>query len=441
MDQIEQIAVFLDVENLIGFCTNLQLPIDIADVIEKLKDDGRITVRRSFGDIKRSLVGTNLSHEEDKVRRMLRDHLFLHEDIPYITQYKNSADMRLAVEALYTAFTIPSISKFAIISGDSDYVPLFLKLKEQNKTVIGITGSDRSTAVIYRRACDSLFYFEDLSRSSISSPESDFPEVDSHLSGVRQDSPEDHIRSEQATLKDEFASLLVRAVQVVNNSGKTASISAVQQQMRQLQADFDHKRAGFSSFNDLVRYAVDRQMIHSDDSKEDVLSLPGEITLTGQKQAISTAQYRMFVQERLKCQLPGPNLRNHICEQAATELSFSIEDGGILLRDLSHDVTDGLAGRGINIPQAEVFKFLYTLFRARCFSFEQTEYGSFNPLLTGLRAQKAEWDDHFVMQQLKSIDNEGFAMYADKLSQLFYETDAKAMQIKQMLNSLAIKFE
>ncbi len=447
MNEIEQIAVFLDVENLIGFCTELRLPIDLGDVIDKLKDAGRIAVRRSFGDITKALSATNQLKESDRVRRMLRDNLFLHEDIPYMTQHKNSADMRLAVEALYTAFTLPSISKFAIISGDSDYVPLFLKLKEQNKTVIGITGSDRSTAVIYRRACDSLFYFEDIARASIAtSSKSDFADDELNLpSGTdapHRDHQDDHLRPEQQTLKDEFASLLVRAVQALNNSGKPASIASVQMQMRQLQADFDHQRAGFHSFSDIVRYAEERQMVHSDGTRgNDFISLPGETTLTGQRYSVSTAQYRMFLQERLKCQLPSTELRGHICDQAFDQISFCVDDGGILLRDLSHDVTDELAGKKINIPQAEAFKYLYTLFRARCFSFEPTEYGEYNPRLTGFRAQKHEWDDHFVGRQMKTMDDEGFAMYPEKLSQLFYETEGKSMHIKQLLNSLGIKFE
>ncbi len=446
MNEIEQIAVFLDVENLIGFCTELQLPIDLAYVIDKLKSDGRITVRRSFGDITKALSATNQLREADRVRRMLRDNLFLHEDIPYMTQHKNSADMRLAVEALYTAFTLPSISKFAIISGDSDYVPLFLKLKEQNKTVIGITGSDRATAVIYRRACDSLFYFEDIARASIAASESDFPERDMTASAdaavTPRETSEENARVEQQTLRDEFASLLVGAVQVLNNGGKSAFAGAVQMQMRQLQADFDHQRAGFHSFGDLVRFAADRQMVYTTGARgDDVLTLPGDTTLTGQRQAVSTAQYRMYLQDRLKCQLPSSDLREHICDQAFDQLTFSVDDGGILLRDLSHDVTDELAGKKINIPQAEVFKYLYTLFRARCFIFEPTDYGEYNPQLTGFRVQKHEWDDHFVGRQLRTLDGDDFEMYPDKLSQLFYETESKSMKIKQLLNTLGIKFE
>lgn len=87
---------------------------------------------------------------------MQRNNLFLHEDIPYISRFKNSADMRLAVEAVHTACTMPRVSKSAIVSGDSDCVPLFPKLREQAKLIIGITGSSPKTPSMYRRACDRL---------------------------------------------------------------------------------------------------------------------------------------------------------------------------------------------------------------------------------------------------------------------------------------------
>jgi uncharacterized LabA/DUF88 family protein len=446
MDNIEQIAVFVDVENLIGFCNELQLPIDLADVLEKLKDEGRITVRRSFGDITKALAATNQSREADNVRRMLRDNLFFHEDIPYMTQFKNSADMRLAVEALYTAFTLPSISKFAIVSGDSDYVPLFLKLKEQNKSVIGITGSDRRTAVIYRRACDSLFYFEEISRASMAPIEPESPsvaELNSDVAEIAREDHEDHIRAEQQMLKDEYASLLVRAVQVLNQSGRTASVASLQMQMRQLRADFDIERAGFTVFSDLVAYATDRNMVRVTSANGDTaISLPGQASPGEQKQSISTAQYRMYLQERIKCQLPPSELRNAICEQAFAQIGYSVDDGGILLRDLSHDVTDELAMKNINVPQPAIYKYLYSLHRARCFTTSPSEYGDFNPMITGFRAQKQEWDDHFVGSQVKLMANEtSFPMYPDKLSLLFYETEGKSMQVKQLLNSLGIKFE
>ncbi|MCZ2390513.1 MAG: NYN domain-containing protein [Acidobacteria bacterium] len=458
MDTIEQIAVFVDIENLIGFCDELNLPIELTDVIEKLKEEGRIVVRRSFGDIPHAIRGITKSHNSDyvgeraassaeiSVRRMLRDNLFLHEDIPYKNKYKNSADMRLAVEVLYTAFTLPNISKFAIVSGDSDYVPLFLKLKEQNKTVIGITGSNRGTAEMYRRACDSLFYFTDISQAAMAPLDDDGVSPKLGIEGAEplRDTNEDHPTAEQQTLRDEYAGLLVRVIQSNNQSGKATPLQGqLQLQMRQLQADFNLERAGFASFVDLVAYADKENLVKVSGEGADVhLVLSNRSIADEQEQAISTAQYRMYLQEHLKCQLPTFEFRQQICEQAWNQIKFSDEDGGILLSDLSRDVADELASnKGINIPQASVFKYLYSLYLARCFSYEETDR-QFNPKIVGFRAQKEEWDEHFVGLQLRSLARDaGFEMYPQKLSRLFYESDERSMHIKRLLDLLTIKYE
>lgn len=441
MEQIPQIAVFVDIENLIGFCTELQLPIDLADVLEKLKEEGRITVRRSFGDIVKALSAVGQLHESTKVRRMLRDNLFSHEDIPYVTQHKNSADMRLAVEALYTAFALPNITKFAIVSGDSDYVPLFLKLKEQSRSVIGITGSEKRTPIIYRRSCDSLFYFDDLSRVDISASA-----VDENGSKPPTESPSDQTsqlthRPDIDALRDDYASLLLKAFQVLQQGGNPPLASAVHMQMRQLQADFNLERAGFASLHELIRYAEQQNLIIAEDRGNDLLiKLPShEVSKT---QSVSSAQYRMYIQERLKCQLPSAEIRREISEHAYQQIVFNQDDGGILLRDLSLDVTDELSSKRINVAQQEVFKYLYSLYRARCFSTEPTEFGEYNPRILGFRAQKDEWDDHFVGAQVRLMSQDtDFPLYPLKLSKLFYETEDRSMHIKRLMDSLGLKYE
>ena len=440
MDAIEQIAVFVDIENVIGFCNELRLPVDLADVLEKLKEEGRITVRRSFGDITKALSATGQIRETDNVRRMLRDNLFFHEDIPYVSQFKNSADMRLAVEALHTAFTLPSISKFAIVSGDSDYVPLFLKLREQSKSVIGITGSNRRTAVIYRNSCDSLFYFEDLSGLSIANAQLE-PDKPAYDLADGPKAADEEVKIDHQVLRDEYASLLVKAVQVLQQGGRTATPAGLHLQMRQLQSDFDYERAGFMSLNDLIRFAEEQNMVVVEQKNNDNhVSLP--VQAIDAKQVVSTAQYRMYLQERLKCQLPSADLRGAISEQAFDQIRFNQDDGGILLRDLSHDVTDELLGKNINVAQPEVYKYLYSLYRSRCFIFEPTSYGEFNPKIIGFNAQKDEWDDHFVASQIRLMDQDAnLAIYPEKLSMLFYGVESKTMRIKQILHSLGIKYE
>ncbi|MBK6751615.1 MAG: hypothetical protein IPG67_16860 [Acidobacteria bacterium] len=112
-------------------------------------------------------------------------------------------------------------------------------------------------------------------------------------------------------MKDEYASLLVKSIQVLQQLGKAATPSALHPQMRQLQADFDYERAGFTSFNELVSFAETQNMIVVEQENNDLqISLPAQAI--DAKQVVSTAQYRLYLQERLKCQLPAVDLRNVI---------------------------------------------------------------------------------------------------------------------------------
>jgi uncharacterized LabA/DUF88 family protein len=448
MNNIDQIAVFVDIENVINFCTDMQMPIDLTDVLNRLKEEGKITIRRSFGDIKKATEkalernGHNSEEEyrqqEYRVRRMLKDNLFIHEDMLYLHDHKNSADMRLALEALHTVFLIPGITKFAIISGDSDFVPLFAKLREQNRTVIGITGSKKSTAVTYKNSCDSLFYFEDLFETSMS-PAIVSPALQTEAGESPAAIPE-HIGSDQE-LKDQYANLLVKALEVLQQSGKDAAITTVYPQMRQLENDFDLQRAGFSQLTDLIKYAEQQNLVVSRQINGNLtLALPGDNAEAAQ--TVSTAQYRLFLKEKLKCQMPSYDLRLEICDHAFDQITYNQADGGVMLQDLSHDVTDGMLDKKINIEQPQVYKYLYSLYRSRCFRFEPTYFGEFNPKIIGLNAQKDEWDEHFVESQISLIHNwSGFKLYPDKLSKLFYGTVEKTMHIKQMLNKLGFPYE
>lgn len=454
MQSNDQIAVFLDIENFIGFSNDLKLPMDLSEILEKLKEEGRIIIRRSFGDLNRSLDGIGQSKQLLNIRRMLRDNLFIHEDMPYKNSVKNSADMRMTVEMLYTAFTIPSITKFAVITGDSDYVPVFQKLQEQSKSVIGISGSEKSTSVIYRNACDHIFYFEDLSRRSFESveveitetPDSSEPTHSHHVGDITKNVPDgaDESSSTAARLiaeqkfRDEYAALLVRAVKILEQDGGDATFQTIFVTMRQLKSDFDYHRAGFESLSDLVAFAADQQMVTVEKRGQVIfIAIPESESVP--KQTISTAHYRKAIQEKLRCELPSFEVRKAIAEMAVKTLGFNEE--GLLLNDLKQDVTEELSGIGVNVEQAEVFKYLYSLYFSRCFISEDTGAGYSNPLIKGYIAQPDDWDDRFIVAQTKQLARDGFPLYANKLSSLFYETEEKTINISRLLEKNDLKFE
>lgn len=454
MQSNDQIAVFLDIENFIGFSNDLKLPMDLSEILEKLKEEGRIIIRRSFGDLNRSLDGIGQSKQLLNIRRMLRDNLFIHEDMPYKNSVKNSADMRMTVEMLYTAFTIPSITKFAVITGDSDYVPVFQKLQEQSKSVIGISGSEKSTSVIYRNACDHIFYFEDLSRRSVESVEVEITETPDSSEPMRADQagditknvPDgaDEANSTAARLiaeqkfRDEYAALLVRAVKILEQDGGDATFQTIFVTMRQLKSDFDYHRAGFESLSDLVAFAAEEQMITLEKRGQVIyVAIPDAESVP--RQSISTAHYRKAVQEKLRCELPSSGVRKAIAEMTAKQFRFS--ENGMLLNDLKQDVVEELSLIGVNVNQMEVYKFLYTLYLSRCFVSENVGEGSYNPLITDFAVQPEAWDDRFVVVQTKQLVKDGLPLYANKLSSLFYETEEQTSHICRLLEKNDLKFE
>lgn len=447
MEVQDQIAVFLDIENFIGFCHRLNLPVDLTEILDKLKEEGRIIIRRSFGDVVKSLGAIGQINQADSVRRMLRDNLFVHEDIAYQNQFKNSADMRLAVEMLYTSYTIPTITKFALIAGDSDYIPVFQKIQEQNKTVIGISGSEVGTSVLYRRSCDRVYYVEDLSKVAEEAQSEIHEVVPAQPSPQPVSTPpaeptppiEQRSSSNEETLRDEYATLLVRAVKILEQDGRDCNMQHLLVQMRQLQSDFNYERAGFDSLLDLAKFARDQNLATLEKRGGVVIVvLPEEASLPDQ--AISTAQYRGVLQDLLKCQLPPSKTRMAISQRACEIVGYSTGDGGVQLRDLSLDVADDLAGANLNVPQPEVFKYLFTLYRSRCFEYIDTGGGDYNPLITGFNAQADSWDDQFVISQSRQLKNQGLPLYTETLSKLFYESGERASHIKRLLDQNGIKY-
>ncbi len=147
MDEPEdRLALFLDYENLaIGCRDRLHRRFDLAPVNEAMAERGRVVVRRAYADW--SMF--------DDDRRMLTRH---HVELIEITQRmgrarKNSADIKLVVDAIELAFERDYISTFVLGTGDSDFTPLVHKLRELDKRVIGV-GVEGSTSNLLPAACD-----------------------------------------------------------------------------------------------------------------------------------------------------------------------------------------------------------------------------------------------------------------------------------------------
>src|SRR5213595_929592 len=151
-DGERSLAIFIDFENLaLGFQGRRER-FDILRVLERLVEKGKIVAKKAYCDWSRFGSYTQPLHEA-AIELV---------EIPKRTQTgKNSADIRLCVDALDLAYSKEHITTFVIVSGDSDFSPLVSKLKENGKHVIGC-GMQESTSELLRDNCDEFIYYEDL---------------------------------------------------------------------------------------------------------------------------------------------------------------------------------------------------------------------------------------------------------------------------------------
>jgi uncharacterized protein (TIGR00288 family) len=148
-------AVYLDLENIALGARDANYPhFDVEKVLERLLLKGHIVVKKAYCDFDR--------YKEFK--RGLHEAAFELIEIPHVRQSgKNSADIRMVVDALDLCYTKGHVDTFAIISGDSDFSPLVSKLRENAKTVIGI-GVRNSSSDLFINNCDEFIYYDDLVR-------------------------------------------------------------------------------------------------------------------------------------------------------------------------------------------------------------------------------------------------------------------------------------
>src|SRR6267143_1177233 len=154
------LAIFIDFENLaLGF-QGRRDRFDIARILARLVEKGKIVAKKAYADWSRFASYTAPLHEA--AIELI--------EIPRRAQSgKNSADIRLCVDAMDLAYSKEHINTFVIVSGDSDFSPLVSKLKELGKHVIGL-GMQESTSDLLRDNCDEFIYYEDLGQAPILTP-------------------------------------------------------------------------------------------------------------------------------------------------------------------------------------------------------------------------------------------------------------------------------
>ncbi|MEZ4247975.1 MAG: NYN domain-containing protein [Polyangiales bacterium] len=155
-DSAPNVAVFCDFENVaLGVRDARYDEFDISLVLERILDKGKVVVKRAYADWERYKSAKRPMHEAS----------FELIEIPHVSYSgKNSADIRLVVDALDLCHTKEHVDVFVIVSGDSDFSPLVSKLRENDKTVIGL-GVKNSSSDLLIENCDEFIFYDDLVRN------------------------------------------------------------------------------------------------------------------------------------------------------------------------------------------------------------------------------------------------------------------------------------
>jgi hypothetical protein len=179
-------------------------------------------------------------------------------EIPHIRQSgKNSADIRMVVDALDLCYTKSHVDAFVIVSGDSDFSPLVSKLRENNKTVIGV-GVKKSTSDLLVSACDEFIYYDDLVRADEQKRRTAKKRKDAAPAGAGADKANGSDKKQEA-----FDLMLGTLEALIAERGADEKIwgSMVKQALKRRKPGFNESYYGFRTFSDLLEEAEKKALI------------------------------------------------------------------------------------------------------------------------------------------------------------------------------------
>ncbi|REG59745.1 uncharacterized LabA/DUF88 family protein [Paraburkholderia sp. BL6669N2] len=252
-------ALFCDFENVaLGVRDAKYDKFDIKLVLERLLLKGSIVVKKAYCDWDRYKSFKGAMHEAN----------FELIEIPHVRQSgKNSADIRLVVDALDLCYTKSHVNTFVIISGDSDFSPLVSKLRENAKQVIGV-GVQQSTSDLLIANCDEFFFYDDLVRESqrtVAKRESSRPQQSAQPTAKR--APDEEKTRNKEDLEKRRTKAVEIAVQTFDalasergDSGKIWA-SVLKNAIKRRKPDFNETYYGFRAFGNLLEEAHARGLL------------------------------------------------------------------------------------------------------------------------------------------------------------------------------------
>lgn len=244
---IRSMAVFCDFENIaLGVRDANYAKFDIKRVLERLLLKANIVVKKAYCDWDRYKEFKKDMHEAS----------FELIEIPHVRQSgKNSADIRMVVDALDLCYTKAHVDAFVIISGDSDFSPLVSKLRENNKIVIGV-GVKSSTSDLLMNNCDEFILYDDLVREE---------EAKKHKAAKASAKKAPKADKQEADRTQEVMSLVLETVDALyaerGEEGKIWS-SMIKQALKRRNPSFSESYYGFRSFGELLEEAQKRQLLN-----------------------------------------------------------------------------------------------------------------------------------------------------------------------------------
>lgn len=252
MEDENTLAVFIDFENIaLGFQgRGTIVEFDIHRVLERLVEKGKVIVKKAYADWGRY----------PKYKDTLHQAAIELIEIPKRYQTgKNSADIRLVVDAMDLCYSKEHIDTFVIVSGDSDFSPLVSKLKENGKRVIGLS-MKVSTSDLLANNCDEFIFYEDL-------------EVGTSIpSALSRNIPKDK--------REVFELLIETIIGLRRENNETLWSSLVKDTMKRKKPSFNESAYGYRSFSDLLedaeRHGIIEININSRSGTYVVAGLAGE---------------------------------------------------------------------------------------------------------------------------------------------------------------------
>ena len=244
--QTRNMAVFCDFENVaLGVRDAKYAAFDIQKVLERLLLKGSIVVKKAYCDWAR--------YKEFKAP--MHEAAFELIEIPHVRQSgKNSADIRMVVDALDLCYTKLHLDTFFIISGDSDFSPLVSKLRENNKVVIGVGVKD-STSDLLTANCDEFIFYDDLVR------ETEKPGRGRRRNASKKTAKKKVVKqqlSDEEQKRQEALDLVVATVEdLFRERGEMEKVwgSMVKQTLKRRKPGFNESYHGFNNFSQLLEEA------------------------------------------------------------------------------------------------------------------------------------------------------------------------------------------